>query len=179
MSDGKLPEPSQLPLTPEELEKHHAPWAAGLATAPPADSYADPLTVRPLQPNPVQQPSPFLKPAPKAGPHQDGERLRIEPSILNRAAGSADEIHTAFTKPATALEAPAHAAASAMGGWETAFALRAAHKQWETQAGTVAGWLAQIAASLRVGANDYTKTDAAIEEAFQGIKRPRSPFEGF
>ncbi|MEU9096182.1 hypothetical protein [Streptomyces sp. NPDC048361] len=179
MSDDKLPEPSQLPLTPEELDKHHAPWAAGTTVAPSADSYADPLAVRPLQPNPVQQPSPFLKPAPQAGRRQEGERLKIEPSILTGAAGRADEIHTAFTKPAAALEAPALAAASAMEGWETALALKTAHTHWETQAGTVAGWLAQIAASLRAGAKDYTKTDAAIDEAFRGVKSPRSPFERY
>ncbi|MEV7729345.1 type VII secretion target [Streptomyces sp. NPDC087917] len=178
MSDDKLPEPSQLPLTSDELKKHNSPWAGGLTKAPPADSYHDPLVPVPLQQTPFQEPYPFLKPAPKAGPHQDGDVLRIEPSILTKAAGSADEIHTAFTQPAAALEGPAQAAASAMGGWETAFALRAAHKQWETQAGTVAGWLAQIAESLRVGARDYTKTDHEIEEAFRGIKPRKSLLEG-
>ncbi|NXY96903.1 hypothetical protein HYE82_21460 [Streptomyces sp. BR123] len=155
-------------------------------TAPPADSYADPTVPRLSQqaPSPLQPQSPFLKPPLGAsgprGPHGElpGQRLKIEPAILNKAAGSADEIHTAFTKPAAALETPAKAAATAMAGWETEYALRAAHKQWETPAGTVAGWLAHIAESLRAGARDHTKTDAAIEEAFRGITPRRSLLEG-
>ncbi|GLV98381.1 hypothetical protein [Streptomyces lavendulae] len=50
----------------------------------------------------------------------------------------------------------------------------AAHRQWEQQAGTVAGWLAHIAESLRAGARDYTKTDAAIEDAFRGVRTRRT-----
>ncbi|MBT2406181.1 MULTISPECIES: hypothetical protein [unclassified Streptomyces] len=185
MSDDTLPEPDQLPLTPDELKKRDLEYLSPLYKAPPADAYADPTTPRLLQPEPLPlQQSPLFKPpAPTGprGPHGElpGQRLNIEPVILNKAAGSADEIHTAFTKPAAALEEPAKTASTAMAGWESASALRVAHKQWETQAGTVAGWLAHIAESLRAGARDHTKTDAAIEEAFRGVKpHRRSLLEG-
>ncbi|MEU9377905.1 hypothetical protein AB0D94_29670 [Streptomyces sp. NPDC048255] len=187
MADDKLPEPAQLPLTPDELKRHNSEWMGGVTKAPPADSYRDPLTPLLPQPGPplLQQPSsPFLQkppspgspfaPAP-GGPTQD--RLKIEPSVLNTAAGKADEIHTAFTKPAAALEEPAQAAVAAMVGWESAKSIRTAHTQWEKQAGTVAGWLAHIAESLRAGARDYNKTNAEIEQSFNGVKR-RSLLEG-
>ncbi|MFJ7170181.1 hypothetical protein ACIQUV_32335 [Streptomyces globosus] len=187
VAEDTLPTPDQLPLTPDELKKRDLENFAAFYKAPPADSYADPTTPRLLQPtpSPLQPQSPFLKPptapAGPRGPHGElpGRRLNIEPAILNTAAGSADEIHTAFTKPAAALETPAKAAATAMAGWESEYALRAAHKQWEIQAGTVAGWLAHIAESLRAGARDHTKTDTAIEEAFRGVKPRRSLLEGF
>ncbi|MEV3992066.1 hypothetical protein AB0J57_24450 [Streptomyces sp. NPDC049837] len=41
----------------------------------------------------------------------------------------------------------------------------------------MAAWLGHIAESLRAGAGDYTKTDAAIEEEFRGVK-VRSRIEG-
>lgn len=186
MAEDTLPEPKQLPLTPDELKKRDLEYLAPSYQAPPADSYADPTAPHLFQPAPpaLRQPSPFLKPpqapAGPRGPHGElpGQRLNIEPAILNKAAGSADEIHTAFTQPAAALETPAKAASAAMAGWESEYALRTAHRQWETQAGTVAGWLAHIAESLRAGARDHTKTDAAIEEAFRGVTPRRSMLEG-
>jgi uncharacterized protein YukE len=104
--------------------------------------------------------------------------LRIEPGILNMAAGRADEIFTAFKKPAASLDEPTATAVAALTGWQSAAGLREAHKRWEKQAGTVAGWIAQIAAGLRAGALDYHKTDAAVEESFRGQSRPRSALEG-
>ncbi|MFI1101053.1 hypothetical protein [Streptomyces melanogenes] len=195
MSDDKLPEPSQLPLSPDELKRHHSLWAAGVTKAPPADSYVDPLTPvfpqpgppltgSPLLKPPLQGPSvqgpplggsPFLKP-PVQGPPQDA--LRIAPGVLTAAAGRADEIHTAFTKPAAALEDPAQKASAAMDGWESAKAIRTAGTQWEKQAGTVAGWLARISESLRVGARDYHATDHAVDESLRGIAPRRSKLEG-
>ncbi|MER5728997.1 WXG100 family type VII secretion target [Streptomyces sp. NPDC002138] len=185
MSDDLLPEPERLPLTPDELKKRNLGAFAPFYQAPSADSYADPTTPRDLQsePSPLQPQSPFLRPpSGPTGPlgpngQRPGERLKIEPSILNTAADRADEIHTAFTKPAAALETPAATASSTMAGWESAYAIQAAHRQWEQQAGTVAGWLAHISESLRAGARDYTKTDAAIEEAFRGVHRRRSLIE--
>ncbi|PKV86227.1 WXG100 family type VII secretion target [Streptomyces sp. TLI_146] len=195
MSDDKLPEPSQLPLSPDELKRHHSEWAAGVTKAPPADSYVDPLTPvfpqpgppltgSPLLKPPLQGPSlqgpplggsPFLKP-PVQGPPQDA--LRIAPGVLTAAAGRADEIHTDFTKPAAALEDPAQKASAAMDGWESAKAIRTAGTQWEKQAGTVAGWLARISESLRVGARDYHATDHAVDESLRGIAPRRSKLEG-
>ncbi|MCJ1679028.1 hypothetical protein MTF65_17115 [Streptomyces sp. APSN-46.1] len=188
MADDKLPEPAKLPLTPDELKRHNAEWRGGLVQAPPANSYVDPLTPVPLRPtSPLYQQPPLLgpqqpplfgtppfAPAP-GGPPQD--RLKIEPAVLNTAAGRADEIHTAFTKPAAALEEPARAAVTAMAGWDSGDAIKAAHKQWEKQAGTVAGWLAHIAESLRAGARDYSKTNVEIEQSFKGVTR-RSGLEG-
>ncbi|MEU5435502.1 hypothetical protein AB0G73_19280 [Streptomyces sp. NPDC020719] len=199
MSDDKLPEPSQLPLSPDELKRHHSEWLAGVTKAPPADSYVDPLTPVPLRPGPpLTGPpltgSPFLKPTPQApplaprpdfrpfppaappGPPQD--MLRIAPGVLTTAAGHADEIHTAFTKPAAALADPAQKASAAMDGWDSAKAIRTAAKQWEKQAGTVAGWLGRIAESLRVGARDYHKTDTAVDESLQCVVPRRSKLEG-
>lgn len=200
MSDDKLPEPSQLPLSPDELKRHHSEWATGVIKAPPADSYVDPLTPIPLRPSPPLTGSPFLKPpqgpsvqgpplaatpdfrlgpypplAP-AGPPQD--MLRIAPGVLTAAAGRADEIHTAFTKPAAALEDPAQKASAAMDGWESAKAIRTAGVQWEKQAGTVAGWLARISESLRTGARDYHTTDTAVDESLQCVVPRRSKLEG-
>ncbi|MER6994810.1 type VII secretion target [Streptomyces sp. NPDC000410] len=180
MSDETLPEPDKLPLTPDELKKRNLGFASPYYQAPPADSYADPTAPKLLQPeNPLQPSSPFLQPPAPRGPQgqEPGKRLRIEPGILNKAAGKADEIYTAFSKPAASIEAPTLAAISALSDWQTSAALREAHKHWEKQAGTVAGWLAHIAESLRAGARDYTKTDAAIEEAFRGV-RVRSKIEG-
>ncbi|GAA0601863.1 hypothetical protein [Streptomyces crystallinus] len=205
MSDDTLPEPSQLPLSPDELKRHHSAWAAGVTKAPPADSYVDPLTPvfpqgppltgspllkPPLQSPPLQGPSlqgpplaatPDFRlgpypPAAPSGPPQDA--LRIAPGVLTAAAGRADEIHTAFTKPAAALEDPAQKASAAMDGWESAKAIRTAAKQWEKQAGTVAGWLGRISESLRVGARDYRTTDAAVDESLKGIVPRRSKLEG-
>ncbi|WP_371649032.1 MULTISPECIES: WXG100 family type VII secretion target [unclassified Streptomyces] len=175
MSDDKLPEPSQLPLSPDELKRHHSEWAAGITKAPPADSYVDPLTPVPLRPNPPITGSPFLKP-PLQGPPQDV--LRIAPGVLTAAAGRADEIHTAFTKPAAALEDPAQKASAAMDGWESAKAIRTAGVQWEKQAGTVAGWLARISESLRVGSREYHTTDTAVDESLQCVVPRRSKLEG-
>ncbi|MET9700797.1 hypothetical protein ABZY31_28330 [Streptomyces sp. NPDC006529] len=182
MSDDVLPEPTRLPLTPDELKKRNLGSFAPFYQAPSADSYADPTTPPDLQPgSPLLQPqAPFLRPpSGPTGPNgqRSGERLKIAPSILNTAADRADEIHTAFTKPAAALEAPAATASNTMAGWESAYAIQAAHRQWEQQAGTVAGWLAHISESLRAGARDYIKTDAAIEEAFRGVRRRRSLIE--
>ncbi|ATZ25810.1 hypothetical protein SLAV_19930 [Streptomyces lavendulae subsp. lavendulae] len=179
MSDDTLPEPERLPLTPDELKKRNLEPFAPFYRAPPADSYADPTTPYDLRPgpSPLQSPSPFLrKPLGPPGPggRPPGDRLKIEAPVLNGAADRADEIHTAFAKPAAALEAPAKMVSAAMAGWESADAIRAAHRQWEQQAGTVAGWLAHIAESLRAGARDYTKTDAAIEDAFRGVRTRRS-----
>ncbi|MER7467086.1 hypothetical protein [Streptomyces sp. NPDC097981] len=202
MSDDKLPEPSQLPLSPDELKRHNSAWAAGVIKAPPADSYTDPLTPVPLRPAPPLTSPPYLAPplqgpslqgpplaaapdfrlrpyppvTPPPGPPQD--RLQIEPGVLTRAAERADEIHTAFTKPAASLEDPSKAAATAMDGWESAKAISTAGTQWEKQAGTVAGWLAHIAESLRAGARDYRKTDTAIDESFMCIAPRRSNLEG-
>ncbi|MFJ9645962.1 hypothetical protein [Streptomyces sp. NPDC101206] len=182
MGEEILPEPGQLPLTPEELKRHHQEYAAPFYKAPTADAYADPLDTRTFEPKvpSLKPPSPFLTPTGPTGPHGEpaGQRLNIEPAILNKAAERADDIHTAFAKPAAALKEPANAAGNAMAGWECAYAIGAAHKQWEVQAGVVAGWLAHIAESLRAGARDHTKTDTAIEEAFRGVKRPRSLLEG-
>ncbi|MBT2454170.1 WXG100 family type VII secretion target [Streptomyces sp. ISL-86] len=188
MADDKLPEPAQLPLTPDELKRHNAEWRGGLVQAPPADSYVDPLTPVPLRPtSPLYQQPPLLGPqqpplfgsppfAPAPGsPPQD--LLKIEPAVLNTAAGKADEIHTAFTKPAAALEEPAQAAVTAMVGWESARSIRTAQLQWEKQAGTVAGWLAHIAESLRAAARDYGKTNTGIEQSFKGVTR-RSGLDG-
>ncbi|MDJ0382496.1 type VII secretion target [Streptomyces sp. G-G2] len=184
MSDDLLPEPERLPLTPDELSKRNLGPFAPFYQAPAADSYADPTTPRDLQPGPSfsQPQSPFLRPpvsptGPGPGGQRLGQRLKIAPSILNTAADRADEIHTAFTKPAAALEAPARTASTTMAGWESAYAIQAAHRQWEQQAGTVAGWLAHIAESLRAGARDYDKTDAAIEDAFRGVRVRRSLIE--
>lgn len=181
MADDTLPEPERLPLTPDELKRHGSEWGGSVFTAPPADSYADPLVPAPLPttgpPLLRQQPplafEPFA-PAP-GGPSQD--TLKIAPKVLTTAAGKADEIHTAFTKPAAALEEPARTASSAMAGWETADALKAAHKQWEKQAGTVAGWLAHIAESLRIAARDYNTTNSDIDHSFRGVSR-RSQLDG-
>ncbi|MFD8979738.1 hypothetical protein [Streptomyces sp. NPDC059564] len=180
MADDKLPEPAQLPLTPDELKRHNSEWGGSLFKAPPADSYADPLTPLPLRPaSPLLQkpPSPGFQPfAPTpGGPPQD--QLKIEPTVLNKAAGSADEIHTAFTRPAAALEEPAQAAVAAMVGWESAKSIRTAQLNWEKQAGTVAGWLAHIAESLRAGARDYGKTNVAVHDSFADLTR-RSKLDG-
>ncbi|MFB9387890.1 hypothetical protein ACFPM3_12085 [Streptomyces coeruleoprunus] len=181
MSDEELPIPDKLPLTPDELKKRNLEFASPYYTAPPADSYADPTAPNLLQPeSPFAPRSPFLQPPAPRGPHGEapGQRLRIEPGILNTAAGRADEIFTAFTKPAASLEGPARTAISALSEWQSAGGLREAHKRWEQQAGTVAGWIGRISESLRAGARDYTKTDAAVEESFQGRTRPRSALEG-
>lgn len=199
MSDDKLPEPSQLPLSPDELKRHHSEWLAGITKAPPADSYVDPLTPVPLRPGPPLTGSPFLKP-PLQGPSLQGppltakpdfrpfppvappgppqDMLRIAPGVLTAAAGRADEIHTAFTKPAASLEDPVQKASAAMDGWDSAKAIRTAGKQWEKQAGTVAGWLARISESLRVGARDYHTTDTAVDESLQCVVPRRSKLEG-
>ncbi|MFE2928341.1 hypothetical protein [Streptomyces goshikiensis] len=188
MADDDLPEPARLPLTPDELKRHNAEWQGSLVQAPPADSYVDPLTPVPLRPvsplyqrppspGPHQPPllgSPPFAPAP-GGPPQD--RLAIEPAVLNTAAGKTDEIHTAFTKPAAALEEPARAAVTAMVGWESAKSIRTAQLLWEKQAGTVAGWLAHIAESLRAAARDYGKTNTETEQSFKGVTR-RSGLDG-
>ncbi|MEU9107879.1 hypothetical protein AB0D54_26825 [Streptomyces xanthophaeus] len=182
MADDKLPEPSQLPLTPDELKRHNSEWMGGVTKAPSPDSYRDPLEPVPLTPaSPYFQQPPSLGHQPFAPTPAPGglpqDRLKIEPGVLNTAAGRADEIHTAFTKPAAALEEHAQAAVAAMAGWESAKSIRTAQVQWEKQAGAVAGWLAHIAESLRVGARDYHKTNAEIEQSFHGLKR-RSLLEG-
>ncbi|OEJ22272.1 hypothetical protein BGK67_32370 [Streptomyces subrutilus] len=174
-----MPEPDRLPLTPDELERHGSEWGGAVFTAPPADSYADPLAPAGLPTGPplLRQPplgfQPFA-PAP-GGPTQDA--LKIAPAVLTTAAGKADEIHTAFTKSAAALEEPARTASTAMTGWESADALKVAHKQWEKQAGTVAGWLAHISESLRIAARDYNKTNADVDHSFRGVSR-RSQLDG-
>ncbi|MEU9235175.1 hypothetical protein [Streptomyces subrutilus] len=173
---GRLP--PDLPLTPDELEGHGSEWGGAVFTAPPADSYADPLapvglpTGPPLLPQPPLGFQPFAPAA--SGPTQDA--LKIAPAVLTTAAEKADEIHTAFAKGAAALEEPARTASTAMAGWESD-ALKAAHKQWEKQAGTVAGWLAHISESLRIAARDYKKTNADIDHSFRGVSR-RSQLDG-
>ncbi|MFE7431212.1 hypothetical protein [Streptomyces sp. NPDC057545] len=181
MADTSLPKPDALPLTPDELKKRDLEWAESLYQAPPADSYADPTAPVPLQPtSPLRPQPPLLMPpgSPGTGGQGQGEQLRITPSVLNKAADRADEILTAFSQPAASLEAPVRAAVSALSDWQSARALREAHKRWEQQAGTVAAWLGHIAESLRAGARDYTKTDVAVDEAVRNVRSRRSLLEG-
>ncbi|MFI6942366.1 hypothetical protein ACIBI4_24100 [Streptomyces sp. NPDC050418] len=170
--DIGLPEPSELPVSPDELEAHRVlPGFEDFYKAPPADSYTDPLDMPQWQPNGLQPHYPPLLPgAPGTAPQ---DRLKIKPSVLRGAANGADKIYDAFRAPAASLEDPAKKATSALAGWASAKGIHAAHKQWEQQAGTVTGWLAHIAESLRAGANDYGKTDAAVYDSLKAI-RPRS-----
>ncbi|MFF1353717.1 type VII secretion target [Streptomyces sp. NPDC058297] len=179
--DDKLPEPpqTQLPISPDEAAKHHSPATAGLATAPPADSYRDPLEIQPLPTGDplLPRPSPLLPP--KGTPDPNGkDRLRIAPSILRKAAHHTDEVHEAFYKAAASLEGPALTAANGLSGWDSKLGITLAHKNWEKQAGTVTGWLAHIAASLRGSADSYHKTDGAVRDDLNQVRRPKSSLDG-
>ncbi|MFJ4522935.1 hypothetical protein ACIP4Y_18600 [Streptomyces sp. NPDC088810] len=173
--DDKLPEPGQskLPLSPDEIERHGIlPGFEGHYTAPPAASTADPLDRPQLRPDP---PGLLRPPAPPGGSKAD---LKIAPGILKKAAGQVDDIYDAFYKPAASLEEPALAAVRALEGFESARAVRLAHRQWERQAGTVTAWLAHISESLRSSDGTYTKTDVAVGQT-AGQVRVRSALEGY
>ncbi|MGP3975890.1 hypothetical protein ACTWQF_18140 [Streptomyces sp. 8N114] len=92
-------------------------------------------------------------------------QLKVSHSVLAKGATSAGEIRTAFYKAAASLGASTNTAAAEFKGWTTAGGLRKSHEQWETQAGNVAAWLAQIEQSLRDAKKAYktrdhgTKTD--------------------
>jgi hypothetical protein len=172
--DDKLPEPgpSKLPLSPDEMKRHNVlPGFEGYYTAPPAGSTADPLDRPPLRPDPPG----LIKPPAAAGGPAD---LRIAPGVLKKAAGRVDDIHDAFYKPAASLEEPSAKAARALGVLESALAIQLAHRQWERQAGTVTGWLAHIAESLRSSDGTYTKTDVAVGQTSNQV-RIRSALEDY
>jgi hypothetical protein len=190
-ADDKLPEPSQskLPLSPDELHKHHVvPGFEGLYTVPPASSTNDPLNMTPLQPQTPGLLKPpgtpgrtadipgLLKPPGQPGRSQD--RLKIAPSVLKKAAGSVDDVHNDFYKPAASLEEPALKAVRGLSGWQTALAINLVHRQWERQAGTVTAWLTHIAESLRSSDDTYTKTDAAVGDSARRV-RVRSALEDY
>ncbi|AWT43796.1 MULTISPECIES: hypothetical protein [Streptomyces] len=173
--DTKLPEPAQskLPLSPDETKRHDIlPGWEGYYTAPPADSTADPLERPPLQPNPPG----IIKPPPPPGGRSTD--LKIAPGVLKKAAGQVDDIYDHFYKPAASLEEPALKAVAALEGLESARAIRLAHRQWERQAGTVTGWLAHIAESLRSSDGTYTKSDVAVGQT-AGQVRIRSALEDY
>ncbi|MEU2438254.1 hypothetical protein ABZ595_18970 [Streptomyces rubradiris] len=172
--DDKLPEPGQskLPLSPDEIKRHGIlPGFEGHYTALPAGSTADPLERPRLRPDP---PGIIKPPAAPGGPPD----LKIAPGVLKKAAGRVDDIHDAFYKPAASLEEPALAAVRALEGFESARAVRLAHRQWERQAGTVTGWLTHIAESLRSSDGTYTKTDVAVGQTSNQV-RIRSALEGY
>ncbi|KOV62710.1 hypothetical protein [Streptomyces sp. MMG1121] len=182
-ADDKLPEPGQskLPLTPDELQKHHViPGFEGLHTAPPASSTKDPLNMPTLQPDtpgllrpPGQSGPPADIPGLLTPPGQSGqsrERLEIAPAVLNKAAGSVDDIHDDFYKPAASLEEPALKAVAALTEFESARAIRLAHRQWERQSGTVTAWLTHIAESLRSADSTYKKTDCAVGDTARQVQ---------
>ncbi|MEU7088558.1 hypothetical protein [Streptomyces achromogenes] len=172
--DDKLPEPGQskLPLSPDEIKRHGVlPGFEGYYTAPPAGSTADPLDRPQLRPDPPG----IIKPPVAPGGPPD---LKIAPGVLKKAAGQVDDIHDAFYKPAASLEEPALAAVRALEGFESARAVRLAHRQWERQAGTVTGWLTHIAESLRSSDGTYTKTDVAVGQTSNQV-RIRSALEGY
>ncbi|MDN3260128.1 hypothetical protein QWJ26_09970 [Streptomyces sp. CSDS2] len=98
--------------------------------------------------------------------------------MLKKAAGQVDDIHDAFYKPAASLEESALAAVRALEGFESARAVRLAHRQWERQAGTVTGWLTHIAESLRSSDGTYTKTDVTVGQTSNQV-RIRSALEGY
>lgn len=171
--DDRLPEPdgAKLPLSPDEIERHKVlPGWEGHSTAPPAGSTADPL-VRPQ----LHVVPPGLLPPPSGGRPVD---LKIAPGVLKTAAGRIDDIYDHFYKPAASLEEPALKAVGALEGLESARAVRLAHRQWERQAGTVTGWLAHLAESLRASDGTYTRTDVAVGQT-AGQVRVRSALEDY
>ncbi|GGW29238.1 hypothetical protein GCM10010503_00850 [Streptomyces lucensis JCM 4490] len=172
--DDRLPEPGQskLPLSPDEIERHHVlPGWEGHYTAPSAGSTADPLDRPSLQPD-----TPGLIKPPSPG--RPGDRLKIAPGVLKKAAGQLDDIYDAFYKPAASLEGPASKAVRALGVFESALAIQLAHRQWERQAGTVTAWLAHIAESLRSSDGTYTRTDVAVGQTANQV-RIRSALEDY
>ncbi|MEU6103069.1 hypothetical protein [Streptomyces flaveolus] len=172
--DDRLPEPdgAKLPLSPDEIERHKVlPGWEGHYTAPSASSTVDPLDRPPLQPS-----TPGLLPPPPAGGRPVD--LKIAPGVLKKVAGQIDDIYDHFYKPAASLEEPALKAVGALEGLESARAVRLAHRQWERQAGTVTGWLAHIAESLRLSDGTYTKTDVAVGQT-AGQVRLRSALEDY
>ncbi|MFC9263829.1 hypothetical protein [Streptomyces hydrogenans] len=98
--------------------------------------------------------------------------------MLKTAADRIDDIYDHFYKPAASLEEPALKAVGALEGLESARAVRLAHRQWERQAGTVTGWLAHIAESLRASDGTYTRTDVAVGQT-AGQVRVRSALEDY
>ncbi|MGH4032716.1 type VII secretion target [Actinomycetota bacterium Odt1-20B] len=181
--DDKLPEPSQtqLPISPDEVAKPHqaGDLAGDLAKAPPADSYQDPLDIKPLpKANPLLPRQSLLPP--KGTPDPNGkDRLRVAPSVLRKCAHHTDEVHDAFYKAAASLEGPALTAAKGLSGWDSESGITLAHKYWEKQAGTVTGWLGHIAASLRASADDYHKTDVAVRDDLNRTPRLRSSLDSY
>ena len=181
VGDDKLPEPSKLPLSPDEMERHKVlPGFEGSYQAPPADSYADPLDRQLLGPRGLNDPPPGLLVPPGQQGVPAGPKLRIAESVLKKAAGSVDGIYDDFYKPAASLEEPAKKAVGGLANFETALALQLVHRQWERQAGTVAGWLAHIAESLRSTDHTYTTTDSGVDGSVRQVQVPaRSPLEDF
>ncbi|MFB7507265.1 hypothetical protein [Streptomyces broussonetiae] len=182
-ADDRLPEPgqAQLPLTPDEFNKHHViPGFEGMYSAPPASSTKDPLNITPVQPG-----APGLLPPPgKSGrpgdipglleppghPGRPQDPLKIAPTVLKTAAGHVDDVHDDFYKPAASLEEPALKAVAALTEFESARAIRLAHRQWELQSGTVTAWLTHIAESLRSADDTYKKTDCAVGDTARQVQ---------
>lgn len=119
-------------------------------------------------------PSKPVEGTPELPPSLQGKKLKIATSVLSAAAGSADKICDDFSKPAAALEEPTKSAATAMGGWESARALRTSHGNWEAQAGTVVAWLETISESLRAAARSHTSTDHGVWESIQPVWKKRN-----
>ncbi|GAB7103952.1 hypothetical protein JCM4814A_22660 [Streptomyces phaeofaciens JCM 4814] len=179
VGDDKLPEPSKLPLSPDEMERHKVlPGFEGSYQAPPADSYVDPLDRQLLGPRGLDDPPPGLLVPPGQQGVPAGPKLRIAESVLKAAAGQVDGIYDDFYKPAATLEEPSLKAIGALAGFESARAVRLAHRQWERQAGTVTGWLAHIAESLRSADHTYTTTDQGVDESVKQVQ-VRSALEDF
>ncbi|GAA2333634.1 hypothetical protein [Streptomyces cuspidosporus] len=119
-------------------------------------------------------PSKPVEGTPELPPSLQGKKLKIATSVLRAAADSADKIYDDFSKPAAALEEPTKSAVTAMGGWESARALKTSHGNWEAQAGTVVAWLQTISESLRAAARSHTSTDHEVWESIQPVWRKKN-----
>ncbi|MDW6059527.1 hypothetical protein SAZ11_17845 [Streptomyces sp. FXJ1.4098] len=68
-------------------------------------------------------------------------------------------------KFAASLEGLTKSAVTALEGFQTSNALTRSHEKWEEQAGLVAGWITNIAQSLRLAARAYHGTDQGVKDA--------------
>ncbi|QKV90470.1 hypothetical protein HUT19_00615 [Streptomyces sp. NA02950] len=161
--DDKLPAPPEgwLPLLPGEK---------GIAAPAPL------RTQYPNQPN-IYDPS---APPPKRslglgvqGP--EAPNLKIADKVLKGAAGKADEVHDAFYTPAASLEGVTNLGVEALGGLQTANALKRSHAKWEEHAGLVTAWLTNIATSLRAAANAYNETDHGVKDSLGPYLKQAAP----
>lgn len=104
------------------------------------------------------------------------QNIRIADKVLEGAAEKADEVHDAFCTPAASLEGLTKQAVTALEGFQTSNALTRSHEKWEEQAGLVAGWITNIAQSLRLAARAYDGTDHGVKDGFDlFVKQSASP----